>query len=127
MDKITDPSKQPTYPIPTNIAEPNSLQSPTEPIGTFLYTFDERRGQITEKAAERITKDPFSSKTLFTDSTTSGTEVPVLQTFQTQENSSEDEETQETSLFKQLIRQRNKQQLIKQRIQQLLIKLQQQT
>lgn len=127
MDKITNPSTQPTYPIPTNIADPNSLQSPTEPIGTYLYTFDERRGQITETAAERITKDTYSTKTLFTDSTTIGSEVPVLQTYKTQEDSSEDEETKETTLFKQLIRQRNKQQLIKQRIQQLLIQLQQQT
>lgn len=127
MDKITDPSKQPTYPIPTNIADPNSLQSPTEPIGTFLYQFDERQGQITAKAAERITKDIFSTKTLFTDPTTSGTEVPVLQTFQTCQDSSEEEETKETTLFEQLLIQRKKQQLIRQRIQHLLTQLQQTT
>ena len=62
MDKITDPGKQPTFPIPTNIADPNSLQSPAEPIETFLYTFDERRGQITSTAADRITKDYSTAK-----------------------------------------------------------------
>nr|UGV34800.1 MAG: ORF1 [TTV-like mini virus] len=127
MDKITDPTKQPIYPIPTNIAEPNSLQSPTEPIDTFLYQFDERRGQITEKAADRISKDFTSTKTLFADSETTGSDVPVLQTFKEIQDSSEEEETQETSLLQQLIKQRTKQQLIRHRIKQLLTQLQLQT
>nr|UGV34148.1 MAG: ORF1 [TTV-like mini virus] len=124
MDKITDPSKQPIYPIPTNIADPNSLQSPTEPIESYLYEFDERRGQITKTAAERISKDYKPTKTLFTDSETSGSDVPVLQTFQEIQDSSEEEETKETSLFQQLLKQRNKQQLIRQRIQRLLKEIQ---
>lgn len=125
MDKITDPSKQPTYPIPTNIADPNSLQSPREPIETFLYSFDERRGQITETAAQRITKDIKPTKTLFTDSITTGADVPVLQTFQKISDSEEEEETQEATLFQQLQQQRDKQQRIRRRIQQLLIQLKQ--
>lgn len=125
MDKITDPSLQPTYPIPTNIADPNSLQSPREPIETFLYCFDERRGQITETAAQRITKDIKPSKTLFTDSITTGTDVPVLQTFQETQDSEEEEETKEATLFQQLQQQRIKQHNIRRRIQQLLIQLQQ--
>lgn len=120
MDKITDPTKQPIYPIPTNIADPNSLQSPTEPIETFLYNFDERRGQITQTAAERISKDIKPTKTLFTDSETTGTDIPVLQTFKEIQDSSEEEETQEETLFNQLIKQRNKQQLIRQRINKLM-------
>nr|UGV35168.1 MAG: ORF1 [TTV-like mini virus] len=125
MDKITDPSLQPTYPIPTNIADPNSLQNPREPIETFLYCFDERRGQITETAAQRITKDIKPTKTLFTDSITTGTDVPVLQTFQETQDSEEEEETQEATLFQQLQQQRIKQHNIRRRIQQLLTQLQQ--
>nr|UGV38414.1 MAG: ORF1 [TTV-like mini virus] len=125
MDKITNPSLQPTYPIPTNIADPNSLQSPREPIETFLYCFDERRGQITETAAQRITKDIKPTKTLFTDSITTGTDVPVLQTFQETQDSEEEEETKEATLFQQLQQQRIKQHNIRRRIQQLLTQLQQ--
>nr|UGV39661.1 MAG: ORF1 [TTV-like mini virus] len=127
MDKITNPSNQPIYPIPTNIANANSLQSPTEPIETYLYSFDERRGEITQTAADRISKDYKSAKHLFTDTTTTGTDIEALQTFPKIQDSSEEEETQETPLFQQLIKQRLKQQRIRQRIQQLLIQLQQST
>lgn len=124
MDKITDPGKQPTFPIPTNIADPNSLQSPAEPIETYLYTFDERRGQITSTAADRIRKDYSTPKTLFTDSETTGTDVPVLQTFQETEDSEEEKEAQEKTLFQQLLDNRNKQQRLRKRIKQLLASIQ---
>nr|UGV33991.1 MAG: ORF1 [TTV-like mini virus] len=126
MEKITDPSKQPTYPIPNNLANPNSLQSTEEPIETFLYQFDERRGQITAKAADRITKDYGLTQSIFTDSTTIGADLPVLQTPQEEMYSSEEEETKKETLFQQLLHQRNKQKLLRQRINQLLIQLQQQ-
>lgn len=125
MDKITDPTKQPIYPIPTNIANANSLQSPTEPIENYLYSFDERRGQITQTAADRIKQDFTTPTSLFTDTTTTATDIQALQTFPKIQDSSEEEETEETPLFKQLINQRLKQQRIRHRIQQLLIQLQQ--
>nr|UGV39216.1 MAG: ORF1 [TTV-like mini virus] len=123
MDSITDPSKQTPFPIPTNINDSNSLQSPNESIQTYLYSFDQRRDQITKTAAERITKDFTSPTTLFTDPETTGTDVPILQTLQTLQeiqDSEEEEETEETPLFQQLLNQRNKQLRIRKRIKHLL-------
>nr|UGV39482.1 MAG: ORF1 [TTV-like mini virus] len=124
MEEITDPAKQTPFPIPTNIDGPNSLQSPDTPIESYLYTFDERRGQITSKAAARIKQDFTTTKTLFTDSETTGTDVPILQTLQEIQDSSEEEETQEATLFEQLLNQRNKQLRIRKRIKRLLTSLQ---
>nr|UGV35165.1 MAG: ORF1 [TTV-like mini virus] len=124
MDQITDPAKQTPFPIPTNINDPNSLQNPNEPIESYLYSFDERRGQITKTAAQRIKQDFTTSKTLFTDSETTGTDVPILQTLQEIPLSEEEEEAEETTLFQQLINQRNKQLRIRKRIKQLLTSLQ---
>ncbi len=126
MEKITDPSKQPTFPIPNNLANPNSLQSTDEPIESFLYQFDERRGEITATAADRITKDYGLKKSIFSDSTTIGADLPPVQTPQEEMYSSEEEETKKETLFNQLLHQRNKQKQLRQRINQLLIQLQQQ-
>nr|UGV35158.1 MAG: ORF1 [TTV-like mini virus] len=122
MDSITDPTEQATFPVPTNMLETNSLQSPEQPIETYLYSFDERHQQITKTAAQRILKDFKPSTTLFTDPTTTGTEVPLLQKIQTQETDSETE-TQEETLLEQLIKQRRQQLRIKQRINQLIKQL----
>ncbi len=119
LEEITDPAKQTPFPIPTNITETNSLQSPDTPIENYLYKFDERRQQITSTAAKRIKKDFTTEKSLFTDTETTGSDVPILQTLQEIQDSSEEEETQETTLFQQLINQRNKQIRIRKRIKQL--------
>lgn len=124
MEKTTDPAKQPTFPIPNNFNGPNSLQSPEEPIESFLYNFDERWGQITKTAADRILKDQSTKTTLFTDSRTTGTDVPLLQTLQKEDLSSEEEEAQKETLFEQLQLQRNKQRQLRIRIKQLLNQLQ---
>jgi len=54
MEVLTAPENQPKYPSPNNIITTTSLQSPTTPIEQFLYHFDQRRHQITEKALKRI-------------------------------------------------------------------------
>lgn len=124
MEKVTDPSNQPTFPIPNNLTETNSLQSPTTPIEHFLYQFDQRRDEITATAAKRISTDYELTESLFSDSTTTGTEVPVHQTYQEKDISSEEEEAQEKTLFEQLQQHRIKQQQLRHRIKQLLTKLQ---
>nr|UGV37257.1 MAG: ORF1 [TTV-like mini virus] len=124
VEKITDPTTQPTWVTPTNISTTNSLQSPDEPIETFLYQFDWRRDQITESAAQRITKDYGTKTTLFTDAVSTGTEVPLLQTLQEKDLTSEEEETKEETLFDQLQRHRIKQRDLRQRIRLLLTQLQ---
>lgn len=115
MSIVENPSDQQKFPIPNNIYEPNSLQSPAIPITDFLYNFDERQGLLTKKAAKRITKDQPIEKYLFTDGTTEGpfSAPPIPQ--ETQEESSE-EEKEETSLLELLNIQYNKQQQLRQRI-----------
>ena len=124
VEKVKDPSTQPTYATPSNILDSNSLQSPEEPIENFLYQFDWRRDQITETAAKRITQDQTTKKFLFTDATTTGTDVPVHQTHEKELLSSEEEETQAETLFQQLQLQRNKQKQLRYRIKQLLKQMQ---
>lgn len=123
MEKVTDPTEQPNFPVPNNITEPNSLQSPTTPIESFLWSFDERRGYLTKKATDRITQDWDTKKTVFTDATTTGTDLPI-QFPQKEEDQTSDEETQEETLYEQLIKHRTKQQQLRQRIKLLLNKLQ---
>ncbi len=116
VEKVADPQQQPTYATPTNILDQNSLQSPEEPLETFLYQFDWRRNQITETAAKRITQDYSIGKSLFTDAATTGTEVPLHQTHEKDLLTSEEEETQKETLFQQLLDNRIKQQQLRQRI-----------
>ncbi|AXQ66068.1 MAG: hypothetical protein [Anelloviridae sp.] len=123
-EKVTDPTTQPTFVTPNNILNTNSLQSPDEPIETFLYQFDWRRDQITQSAAQRITKDHRTKTTLFTDAERSATEVPTLQTQEKELLSSEEEETKKETLFEQLQHQRLKQRELRLRIKQLLNQLQ---
>nr|UGV34076.1 MAG: ORF1 [TTV-like mini virus] len=124
MEKTTNPAEQPSFPLPNNFNGPNSLQSPEEAIDSFLYNFDERWGQITQTAAKRILKDSTTTPSLFADTRTTGTDVPILQTLQKEELSSEEEETQKETLFEQLQLQRNKQKQLRLRIKQLLMQLQ---
>lgn len=120
IEKVKNPAEQPTYSTPTNILDQNSLQSPEEPIESFLYQFDWRRDQITETAAKRITQDFSIGKTLFSDAETTGTTVPTLQTHEKELLSSETEETQKETLFQQLLEHRLKQKQLRQRIKQLM-------
>nr|UGV34150.1 MAG: ORF1 [TTV-like mini virus] len=124
VEKVKDPANQPTYVTPTNIIDTNSLQSPEEPIETFLYQFDWRRHQITETAAQRILKDYPTKKHLFTDAGSSATEVPFIQTYKEELQTSEEEETEKETLFEQLQRQRLKQKDLRLRIKHLLAQLQ---
>lgn len=126
LEKVTNPTTQPYYPTPNNILDTNSLQNPEEPCESFLYQFDWRRNQITETAAKRILKDYSIEKYLFTDGTTTTTaaDVPTHKTQEKELLSSEEEETQEETLFQQLQHQRNKQKQLRHRIKQLLEQLQ---
>nr|UGV39238.1 MAG: ORF1 [TTV-like mini virus] len=123
MEKAKDPSEQPIYPIPHNIIQPTSLQSPETPIEQFLYSFDQRRGYLTEKAAQRITKDWTFTDSLFTDTKSTATDLQ-LQHPQKEEDQTSEEEAQEETLFQQLNLQRRKQQKLRQRIKLLLAQIQ---
>nr|UGV37581.1 MAG: ORF1 [TTV-like mini virus] len=122
MSTITDPGEQPSFPVPRNELDTNSLQNPATNPATFLWQFDERRGEITKKAAKRLKTDSEFEKTFIAD----GTHLsPTIQTT-LQETSSESssEEEEETSLFDKLQQQYQQQQLLRKRIIKTMKKLQ---
>nr|UGV34088.1 MAG: ORF1 [TTV-like mini virus]UGV34205.1 MAG: ORF1 [TTV-like mini virus]UGV34541.1 MAG: ORF1 [TTV-like mini virus]UGV34622.1 MAG: ORF1 [TTV-like mini virus] len=121
MSTVTDPEEQPTYTIPNNFNTTTSLQNPTIHPATFLYSFDERRGQLTDKATKRLLKDWSSKETpLFTTGNRFAEETEI----QAPQEESSSEEEEETDLFNLLNRQRAKQQRLKYRIIQTLKQLQ---
>lgn len=122
MSTLTKPDEQPKYATPDNIIQTTSLQSPTSPFEYILYNFDERRGQITKRAAKRITKYQETEQNIlpFTESALSAYTTPQEET-STPETS--DEEKEEMSLEKQLQLQRKQQKLLRKRINQLLHRL----
>nr|UGV38286.1 MAG: ORF1 [TTV-like mini virus] len=119
MDKICNPLTQPIYPVPNNQQPSTSLQNPGTSIYTYLYNFDERRGELTKKATKRIKKDYQTEPTIFTSTGKSWMDVPASpQTTSSQETSTSEEE--EEGLHLQLRRLRRKQNKLRQRILQLL-------
>ncbi len=111
--KICDPSKQSKYPIPNNQQQTTSLQSPENPIQTYLYDFDERRGLLTERAAKRIKQDYTSEKTVLPFAG-AATDLPILKATSPEESSSEEEEEQQAE--KKLLQLRRKQHKLRERI-----------
>nr|UGV34868.1 MAG: ORF1 [TTV-like mini virus] len=121
MSTIADPTDQPWYPVPNNFQPPNSLQDPTTRPETYLYAFDERRGDLTKKAISRITKD-FETKEL-SFLPTEPRFGEKTETQDTQEETTSEEEKEE-DLFQLLQQQRLKQLQLRQRILKTLHKLQ---
>nr|DAF43301.1 MAG TPA: TT viral orf 1 [Anelloviridae sp. ctgwM5] len=119
MSSIQDPIHQPTYPVPNNYQQTIPLQNPETNPEHILYSFDERRGQLTTRAIKRILQDT-TIKTPFITDAESG-HIPPVQTTcpQTQEESSEEEETTQTllnKLYQQRIQQHRLKQLILQKM-----------
>nr|UGV37430.1 MAG: ORF1 [TTV-like mini virus] len=113
MDKITDPSELPKFPIPNNDDGIYSFQNPNMSPEYYLYNFDFRKDFLTSTAAQRITRHKETQKSLFS---TTGKQQPAAQLVQeTTETSSEGEETsqeeEETLLQRLRLLQRKKQQL----------------
>nr|UGV38647.1 MAG: ORF1 [TTV-like mini virus] len=118
METISDPAEQDKFPTPSNQLQTIEITSPGRPKQYQLYTFDEKRHQITLKAAKRLKTD-YSTPTFFTDF---GAKDIPQKTQTASEDSSEEEEIQtplqtEEQLRLQLKRKR---QQYRHRIQQLL-------
>lgn len=96
MESITDPADQEKFPTPYNQLQGLQIESPGKPKQYHLYSFDEKRQQITLKAAKRLKQD-FTTPTFFTEF--GPKDIPLKETQET-ESSSEEEEIQ-TSLQKQ--------------------------
>lgn len=98
MENITSPCQQDKFPIPDNQLETFKIQDPKTPQEEFLYQFDERRGTITKRCAERITKNSTINFSI-TDL------CPFDLPYQTQTNKSDEEtasEKEQTPLLRQL-------------------------
>ncbi|BAA86951.1 hypothetical protein TTMV1_gp2 [Torque teno mini virus 1] len=96
METITDPAEQEKFPSPSNQLQGLQIESPGKPKQYYLYTFDEKRSELTMPAAKRLKKD-FTTPTFFTDF---GTKDIPLKTQEETDQISEDEEI-ETSLPKE--------------------------
>nr|UGV36445.1 MAG: ORF1 [TTV-like mini virus] len=117
MEKVCNPSEQAKYPIPNFKQSSTSLQSPTTPIQTFLWDFDERRGLLTEKATKRIKKD-YGAETYSLPITGTAMDLPPPKTIQSSDETSSEEEEAETTF--QLLKLRHKQYKLRQRILKLM-------
>lgn len=122
MATLTDPQQQPKYITPDNMLQTPSLQSPGTPIEYYLYNFDERRGQITKKAIQRMQKHQETETALFPITETPFT-CPIPSTKEIQTSDSSEEEEKETSLEEQLLLQRKQQKQLRKRINLLLNRL----
>lgn len=121
MSVLTKPDEQPKYPMPNNILQTPSLQSPTMPFTQLLWNFDERRHQITQKATERITKDRPIETTLLSITDPRSLCPTFKETEEAQETTSSEEE--ETPLETQLLQQRRRQRQLRHKINYLLNRL----
>nr|UGV39423.1 MAG: ORF1 [TTV-like mini virus] len=119
MEIISEPDKQPKWPLPYNFNDQPSLQSPTTPFQHFLYHFDQRGPYITKTAAKRLKTD-FEPKETFKSITgTLGMDIPA-QTPETSETEASEEEKDPQTIQEQLQQQLQLQHLLKQRIRKLM-------
>lgn len=114
MEKLCDPSEQPHYPIPDFKQPTTSLQSPTTPIQTYLYNFDERRGLLTKKATDRIKKD-YETQSTIIDFAGNSMDLPAPYKGPPSEDETTSEEEEAETTF-QLLKLRHKQQQLRRRI-----------
>lgn len=119
MSTVADPKNQPYFHLPTNYTQTTSLQNPTTCPEQYLFNFDQRREQLTEKAIRRLQKDWTLTETSF-----SPTErfLPKIQAQQetTSETSSEEEATETPELINKLRKQHLKHKQLKLKIMETL-------
>nr|AZK35820.1 hypothetical protein ORF1 [Torque teno mini virus 10] len=114
MSEIDDPGDQHSYPIPNNLTGRSTIESPTEPIHTFLHKFDTKRDIITTNAAKSIKKDYETKKSLFTDGTNSKQE----EIYYPEKKTTTDKEKE---TLQSIIQQLQQQRILKRRINQELM------
>lgn len=94
MDKVCEPTTQPTYPQPGNFLSSIILQNPQTPVEYYLSSFDQRRDLLTHKAAKRLKKDSDFTEPFLKPA---GKSLLDVQTASPQTTSSEDSSTEEES------------------------------
>ncbi|BAA93595.1 ORF1 [Torque teno mini virus 9] len=123
MSVLKNPDDQPTYTIPNNLLQTTSLQSPTTPFEYLLWNFDERRGELTKRAAKRITQNiqtetnvlPITESAAWCPTTYRKTQDP------SETSTSEEDETLTTE--EKLLQQRREQKLLHKLIRRQLLRL----
>lgn len=117
METVADPNSQPIFPDPNSLDITNEIISPTTPISDFIYTWDIRRNILTAAATKRIKEIGTDEKYVFSDGTTTSTDIPFYQAQKTptEETPEEDQET----LFKQLLELQLRNQQLQQRFRDL--------
>lgn len=65
METIADPSKQPSFAVPDNLATAFQIQDPRADPSTNIYSWDCRRDILTQKCIDRLKADREPDKTLF--------------------------------------------------------------
>nr|UGV35541.1 MAG: ORF1 [TTV-like mini virus] len=100
MDSITDPKYQKEFHFPTNLQYTNSLQNPTSRPEQILYSFDERRGELTSKAIKRLQRDWESKEYSITDGSLFQAKVQRKEETSSDTSESETEEETQTLLLK---------------------------
>lgn len=123
MSLTKNPEDQPRFPVPNNLLQQPSLQSPTTPFEYFLYKFDERRGQLTKRATKRITENQKSETDLLSIADPSTWCPTTLQQEKETSEESTSEEEQTTSTQERLQQQRRKQKHLRKLINRLLLRL----
>nr|UGV37711.1 MAG: ORF1 [TTV-like mini virus] len=110
LEKVYDPCSQPKWPVPSNINEGLQVQNPETNPANYFYTWDVRRGLITETALQRLKKDSELIQPICPP-TGSRTDVPPvhLQTLQKTTDEETTSEEEEETLQNKLLRLRRNQ------------------
>nr|UGV36658.1 MAG: ORF1 [TTV-like mini virus] len=117
METVIDPNIQPVIPDPTSQLLNNEIVSPTTSIENFIYNWDTRRDTLTQAATKRIIQIPTNDEYVFTDGTTTTTDIPLPKKAKIEETEPSEEE--ETQVLQQLLLLQQHNQQLKQRFRQL--------
>lgn len=103
MVTVENPISQIVYPIPRTEHAPPSLQNPEQNFESVIYSFDQRYGQLTKRALERIKSDWGLTTTLSSFTETAEDTNPLLQAQEQAETQKEKEKAlvQQLQLHKQ--------------------------
>lgn len=101
IETVADPAQQPVYPNPLGNLFTNEIVNPESSIYNQLYDFDIRRDIVTQKALQRLAKDPTIDLPLFTDGRTTSEFTPPLNEKENSQEKTTPKETQ-TSTENQL-------------------------
>nr|UGV35233.1 MAG: ORF1 [TTV-like mini virus] len=93
MENISDPNSQPITPTPDQLFLQNEIISPETNLKNFIYKWDTRRDILTQSAIQRISEIATDDYSLFTDGTTTSTDIPQEKTSQKKTTQEEEEQT----------------------------------